>query len=449
MVSACHDIVLSIGGIAGRLRIVAPDLFLERFHERYAPFTIPSAIWVKTDFTVDIRSRTQALVVIRDLAGSPGSPVSLSGTNDVLEISRHDFDGQFSRDGDSWIGSASCEASEVAFEVLLRALWSAFLVRAGGALIHACAIRMGTEAVVFPGASGAGKSTLSEKWDPAEDVLTDELVPVRRSAEGDWRVYSSPFWGGLKRGGRSLASWPLARIGFLEKNPGLSVTPLRPAETVTRLLRLMRADESSPQMLRTALDLVASCSSKVSAVALQTAKETPAGTIRNLLALRKTEENSGWSAREEISEARAALRRGSVHAMKAIGTSMLPSVQPGDILFIQPSNLHSLSAGDIAVYWRPGAIPEEDRLIFHRLIFNPHRNEFTTKGDAIASIERLTDGRDVEILGKVVRIMRGTVVLRPPSAFASRILLARGMARIARARIRGTFYGNAEKTAAK
>ena len=66
------------------------------------------------------------------------------------------------------------------------------LPREDALLVHSCGLRHAEVGDVFPGESGLGKTTLARKAPDADDVLSDELIALRRTDEG-WRVYGTPF----------------------------------------------------------------------------------------------------------------------------------------------------------------------------------------------------------------------------------------------------------------
>jgi len=84
------------------------------------------------------------------------------------------------------------------------------------------------------------------------------------------------------------------------------------------------------------------------------------------------------------------------------GSSMLPSIRPGDILLVQRTEVNEVAPGDIAVFAR------EDRLIAHRVISQDHKYGIpclVTCGDSL-------DKNDLpvfanELLGRVTSILRG------------------------------------------
>lgn len=89
--------------------------------------------------------------------------------------------------------------------------------------------------------------------------------------------------------------------------------------------------------------------------------------------------------------------------LPAIGTSMAPTIHPGDLLRVQRFNLGQISTGDIVVYARQG------RLIVHRVIMartgSSYEPYLITRGDRL-----LRDDPRVlssELLGLVTAVERG------------------------------------------
>jgi hypothetical protein len=120
----------------------------------------------------------------------------------------------------------------------------------------------------------------------------------------------------------------------------------------------------------------------------------------------------------------ALLRDGKAVRFRAHGTSMQPLVRDGDVLLVQPVDLHSVRAGDIVLCGRePGAV------VVHRVLRRlPGRDghDFLLQGDQVArpdgliaaaqvygrlvSIER--DGMPIAMDRPVMRLLGGLVVLR-------------------------------------
>jgi hypothetical protein len=86
---------------------------------------------------------------------------------------------------------------------------------------------------------------------------------------------------------------------------------------------------------------------------------------------------------------------------KAQGTSMLPSIWPGDTLLVEREGVSGLTAGDIAVYLRCG------RLFAHRVLrVAPDRPaRIVTRGDALEEDDPPVLAR--EIVGRVAAVVPG------------------------------------------
>jgi Peptidase S24-like len=120
--------------------------------------------------------------------------------------------------------------------------------------------------------------------------------------------------------------------------------------------------------------------------------------------------------------------------LRVFGTSMVPSILPGDVVSVRQASLQDLSPGEIAVFLRHG------RLFIHRVV---HRNAEAIAGDLEAAhlITRgdrlLHDDPPVtssELLGRVGTVERGNRKVE---------LLAQGsnhlIARLLRASDRATY----------
>jgi hypothetical protein len=91
---------------------------------------------------------------------------------------------------------------------------------------------------------------------------------------------------------------------------------------------------------------------------------------------------------------------------------MRPYIQSGDTVLVEKVAPHDLDPGDIVLYWTPGATPDEDKLICHRLVANS--GKVYTKGDAVSRIHTFENNRQAEILGRVSAISRRDAAWRRP-----------------------------------
>jgi hypothetical protein len=411
-----RELLLSIGGLVGRLALgSAPPAFLAQLRERYDAFSLPRSPAVEHIFTIDLRFRSARPAPDRWRKAS-SHPLVVRSDDKAVEIDRWDFTATLhrkGRPGGIFAGQATCELNPFAFDSLLRVLWSIFLPRAGGALFHACGLRHGHLGVLAPGPSGAGKTTLARKMPDPDDVLSDEVVAVHPDGEGGWLVSGSPFWGEFARGGVSLRSFPLGALAFLEQTATAQVGPVSPAQALMRALGCMICFERDDQALARNLAVVSTLIAEVPAVACGTRAETTSAEVfellRPFLGRDPASPRPPRSPREMISELRAHLRRHDGYAFRPRGGSMRPWLRSGDSLFVTRVKEEEIRAGDVLLYWRPGATPDDDALTCHRMVARvPVRggSRIYAKGDALPDIERFENGRQAEILGKVQAVSR-------------------------------------------
>lgn len=107
-----------------------------------------------------------------------------------------------------------CLRSVYAVDSFLRTLLALYLPQRDGVMVHASAVRHGHYGYVFAGRSGAGKSTVARILSGETEVLSDELVALRRLS-GAWHVYGTPFWGDFARAGVNLSA-PLRAVCLLQ-----------------------------------------------------------------------------------------------------------------------------------------------------------------------------------------------------------------------------------------
>jgi signal peptidase I len=96
------------------------------------------------------------------------------------------------------------------------------------------------------------------------------------------------------------------------------------------------------------------------------------------------------------------LRSGGTIRIRAFGTSMLPTIWPGDIILIEGSACDRLARGDVVL------IKREESIVVHRLI-NTDYPQWSTRGDAMPQNDPPV--RPGDVLGRVREIHRGTRVI--------------------------------------
>ena len=418
------DLMLAIGGVVAHVELEgAQPTFVEQLRARYGAFAMPASRSVQRDLSL-------RLTLASAPPPAPGGrraemeahPLAVTATERSLTTERWDFSVKLTAEqgrgaGVSYRGSGRCEMNPLSLDCLLRTLYATILPRLGGMLIHGCGLRHAEVGVLFPGPSGAGKTTLARKAPDADDVLSDEIVVVRRAEDGSWRVHGTPFWGDFARGGISMRSWPLRTLAFLAQAPqdALTMTPIVSSEATLGLLGCFLSFAPDRTTVERNLAIAVQLCAEVRSVEASLTKNVPTAEIFRKLAPHLgpevTRKVPPLSPREMISEFRSFMRKHKSYAFKPKGSSMRPWLKSGDSLFIQAAVETELMPGDILLYWRPGPTAEKDALTCHRMVarvpgMGGNAPKFLTKGDAMSQIESFENHRQSEILGKVAAISR-------------------------------------------
>jgi len=408
------ELLLSIGGVVGRIELRGGQpTFVEQLRARYAAFELPAAPWVDCDFSLRLNLSSASAPGARDrMADSEAQPLTVKAGARALSLSRWDFKvnltGKQPRRGRiTYAGSGRCEMNPFTVDCVLRVLYATILPRLGGMLVHSCGLRHAEIGVVFPGVSGAGKTTLARKAPDADDVLSDELVVIRRSDDG-WRVHGTPFWGDFARGGISMRSWPLRTLAFLAQAPrdAVTMTPIMSADATLRLLGCFLSFNADRDTVKRNLALAIGLGAEVRSVEASLTKNVSTQQIFRKLAPHLgpevTRKVPPLSAREMVSEFRSLLRKHKSYSFRPKGAGMRPWLKNGDALLIQSAPVSALADGDVLLYWTPGATPDDDALICQRLVTHVSPQP----GDAKARIDSFENGRQSEILGKLAVVSR-------------------------------------------
>lgn len=412
-VTAPPELLLSIGGLVGHVELRgAQPVFLEQLRARYGAFELPASARVERDFSLRLTFAPSAAPgPAGRLAETEAHPLRVSATGRTIAAERWDFrvrlTGRAGRGGRvGYRGDGRCEMSPFALDCVLRVLYATLLPRMGGMLIHGCGLRHAAIGVVFPGVSGAGKSTLARKAPDADDVLSDELVAVRRLDDG-WRVFGTPFWGDFARGGISMRSWPLRTLAFLAQSPReVAMTPIMSSDATLRLLGCFLAFATDRASVERSLAVAVQLCAEVRSVEACLTRTAPTAVIFRRLAPHLGPDVSRKvppsNAREMISEFRALLRKQRSYAFRPKQAASW--LAAGDSLLVQAPGPGGFApvAGDILLSWTPGATPDEDALAFYRL---------PGSGVRRAALEG-------EILGKVALVSRAGKTLPLPARIA-------------------------------
>ena len=206
--AAEDELLLAIGGVVAHLELEgAQPTFLEQLRARYGAFEMP----VRAVGRARHLAAPHAHVGGSAAGGGPAGarpkahPLTVTATGRghhrralglLAEADRRER--QPGARASATAAAARCEMNPSRVDCMLRVLYATILPRVGGMLIHSCGLRHAEVGVVFPGRSGAGKTTLARKAPDADDVLSDELVAVRRADDGGWRVHGTPVLGRLR-----------------------------------------------------------------------------------------------------------------------------------------------------------------------------------------------------------------------------------------------------------
>jgi hypothetical protein len=430
-------LALSIGGLVAEVELEgAPAVFLEQVRARYGAFLLPPGGWAAPD--VSLRLKLQPLPppgasAAKRLRATEAHPLKVTVRGNAIEAERWDFDvrltGRSARGrvaGLAYRGEGRCEASPFALDCVLRVLFATVLPRAGGMLIHGCGLRHAAVGVIFPGVSGAGKTTLARKAPDADDVLSDEIVAVRRLDDG-WRVFGTPFWGDFARGGISMRSWPLRTVAFLHQAREVAMTPITSSDATLRLLGCFLAFATDRASIERSLAVAVRLCAEVRSVQASLTRNAPTAAVFRKLAPHLgpevTRKVPPANARELISEFRALLRKQRSYTFRPRGAAAGAWLKSGDALTVEtPGAGAPLGEGDVLLSWIPGRTPDEDALACQRLPAGG-LSAAALEGEILGRMALVArDGRRLPLTGRVGDLARsfGPLVALPMLRMAGR-----------------------------
>ncbi|HWY58739.1 MAG TPA: S24 family peptidase [Terriglobales bacterium] len=99
------------------------------------------------------------------------------------------------------------------------------------------------------------------------------------------------------------------------------------------------------------------------------------------------------------------LSSGGTIRLRAFGTSMLPSIWPGDILTVEHKPGHEIIPGDIALVAR-------NRQFFIHRVIEKRNSHWITRGDSLPQNDE--PAAEVQVLGKVSLIHKKAGAVAPP-----------------------------------
>ncbi len=121
------------------------------------------------------------------------------------------------------------------YDSFLRVLYTEILLGHPGFLLHCSSVIRAGQGYVFSGDSGAGKTTIGT-LDATNVLLGDDLLILRKTDDGTYHVYGTPFVGSDVPWGVNQHA-QIRALFFLNKAPENRVESLRPNEAATKLLR--------------------------------------------------------------------------------------------------------------------------------------------------------------------------------------------------------------------
>lgn len=155
----------------------------------------------------------------------------------------------------------ACLQSAYAVDSFLRTLLALYLPQHGGVLLHASAVRHEGRGYLFAGRSGAGKTTVARLLADRAEVLSDELVAVRRTPAG-WQVFGTPFWGDFARAGANLSA-SLHAVYLLRHAKQHHLEPLPRRDALTAILRCSLQFAEGAQVAEWMLSVVSALAREV------------------------------------------------------------------------------------------------------------------------------------------------------------------------------------------
>ena len=429
------NLLLSIGGIAGRVAFgPAPHPVLAPVVIRDCAFAMPAAPDVANGFSLRLRFVPSPPVSdgAAHLANTEAHPLTVKATDKTLTIARWDLavrlTAKKTRGRTEWVGSGHCAMNPFSLDCVLRVIWSVLLPREDALLVHSCGLRHAEIGVVFPGASGLGKTTLARKAPDADDVLSDEMIAIRRTpSDGGWRVHGTPFWGDFARGGISMRSWPLRALAFLAQRDSVEMSPVTSSDAALRLLGCMLCFQTDRATIDRNLALVTRLCSEVRSVEAQLTRTASTAEIFG-----KLEPHLGtdvhrkvptFSTREMISEFRSFLRKHQLYAFAPKGAGLRQHVKAGDSLLVESAEKNDLDVGDVVLYWSPGRTPDEDVLRCHRVGAPLPKGQSWAHAEVLGRVSGLArDGRSLPMPGRLDSLARlfGPEVAMPILRLAGR-----------------------------
>jgi len=266
MHSRRDTLTLAIGDIGIEIRCPRPAL-LKRLSHTYILYASQGP----ADFRLDLDYLRETDPGQADLPPSPATgmippqpprrdPLRIADATPVVSqsggettIRRCDFLWRSDTRLKAMTGAFPKGSQSTAVESLLRISCAFAAVRSDGVLMHSAGVIRNGFAHIFPGKSGAGKTTIAGLAVSQDDVLSDELVLVRRTGHG-YHVYSTPFHG-TNPGRNSKLEAPLGAVLFPVKDTRASLRKIESSRALANLLSTVLFFGRNPALAQKLVDI--------------------------------------------------------------------------------------------------------------------------------------------------------------------------------------------------
>jgi hypothetical protein len=220
------EVSISIAEIPVRL-LLDDDEMVERVRRHYAAFLDPTGQAPAVTLTVQVRPGARFVPI------EPG-PWVMNVTHHAGRIMFESYLEAGEADLNKGSGQVVM-APEGSLENFLRVVYAWLCLRGGGLLLHAAGVIRDGCGYAFFGPSGAGKTTTTRLSQDVAQVLSDDLVIIRRR-DGRYVLCGVPFRGEMVEAPRLNAQAPLIGLYRLRKDQRHAVEPLSMAEGVAELV---------------------------------------------------------------------------------------------------------------------------------------------------------------------------------------------------------------------
>lgn len=218
---------------------------------RYADFIVEDADEIAMRLTIQ---RTEALSLLPQTRGTTWQ-TDIERQGDKLHVTSYHERGTI----DLANRTATLElAPHVRIENFLRIIYAWLCLDNDGLLVHAAGIIRDGQGFVFFGPSGSGKSTTAKLSAGSADILSDDLVIVRK-LDGRFHLFGVPFRGEMAEAGRLNRQAPLVGLYRLRQASAHRIQSLSLAQAVAELSIVVpfvvKTKEANRQLMHVSAEL--------------------------------------------------------------------------------------------------------------------------------------------------------------------------------------------------